>query len=78
MIPKDLQRAIAKATRELVKAEAASERAMDRRMNLPSGSSRARITTANARWATAAEERDRVAARLAQLWAEAERQEPTE
>ena len=42
------------------KAQAASERAMDARGALPPGSSRARVTTANARWASAAEHRDRV------------------
>lgn len=45
-------------------ARAASERAADARANLPPGSSRAKITTANARWMSAAEERDRLAALL--------------
>lgn len=45
-------------------ARAASERAADARANLPPGSSRAKVTTANARWRSAAEERDRLEALL--------------
>lgn len=51
--------------RELAAAQAKSLRAMDARRALPAGSSRARVTTANARWARAAEARDLIAARLA-------------
>lgn len=40
----------------------------ERRAALPPGSSRARVTTANAGWARAAEERDRVAAELRAEW----------
>jgi hypothetical protein len=46
--------------RALQKAQAASDRASEARRALPPGSSRARVTTANARWMRAAEERDRV------------------
>jgi hypothetical protein len=42
------------------KAQRASDKASRARANLPAGSSRPRVTTANARWAMAAEERDRV------------------
>jgi sirohydrochlorin ferrochelatase len=59
-----LRRVLAAAVTELTaaerKAQVASERACMARGNLPAGSSRARVTTANARWARAAEERDRV------------------
>lgn len=55
---------IARLERALADAQAASLRAMDRRRALPPGSSRARVTTANANWARAAEHRDRCAARL--------------
>ena len=50
---------------QLVRAEAASLAACDARAALPPGSSRARVTTANARWARAAEHRDRVLQALA-------------
>jgi hypothetical protein len=55
-----LSHAITSLERELARVQAASERAMEAKMRLPRGSSRARVTTANARWATAAERRDRV------------------
>lgn len=42
----------------------ASRKASDRRFNLPAGSSRAAVTTANARWKSAAEERDRLGREL--------------
>jgi hypothetical protein len=41
-------------------AQAACNRAMDAKARHPVGSSRARLTTLNARWASAAEHRDRV------------------
>ena len=44
---------------QLAAAEAKAARASERRRALPAGSSRARITTANARYATACEARDR-------------------
>ena len=46
--------------RAMEKAQKASTRAMDSRGRLPAGSSRARVTTANANWARAAEHRDRI------------------
>ena len=46
------------AVKRLHAAEAASLRAAERRAALPAGSSRARVTSANAAWARAAEERD--------------------
>lgn len=42
----------------------ASVRASEARAALPPGSSRAKVTTANARWMSAAEERDRCAREL--------------
>ena len=51
---------IAKLEAALADAQAKSHAAMDRRRALPPGSSRARVTTANANWARAAEHRDRV------------------
>lgn len=42
----------------------ASRKAAERRRNLPPGSSRAAVTTANARWASAAEYRDRLGQEL--------------
>jgi hypothetical protein len=50
--------------REYLAACRASQKACDARAALPPGSSRARVTTLNARWANAAEERDRRAAFL--------------
>ncbi len=47
--------------RDLVASQKASAAAADARSRLPPGSSRARVTTANARWARAAEHRDRCA-----------------
>jgi hypothetical protein len=44
------------------KAQAASDKACEARQALPPGSSRARVTTANARWASAAEQRDKIQA----------------
>jgi Alpha/beta hydrolase len=53
--------------RELRRATLASQRATEARAALPPGSSRARVTTANARWMRAAEARDRIAAQIAAL-----------
>jgi len=50
--------------REYQRAHEKSLRLATARMNLPSGSSRARITTANAKWSIAAEHRDRLLERL--------------
>lgn len=46
--------------RKLATAQRKSEQAMERRHELPPGSTRARVTTANANWAKAAEHRDRI------------------
>lgn len=58
---------LADLMRELARAEAAVERASARRRDLPPGSTRARVTTANARWMQAAEERDRIKEELDEL-----------
>lgn len=50
--------------RRLAAAEKKTAKAAEARRNLGLGASRARITTANARWASAAEERDRVMEQL--------------
>lgn len=50
--------------RDLEAAELAMLKASSARAALPAGSSRARVTTANARWSTKCEHRDRVEARL--------------
>lgn len=57
----------AAAVRELARAEEKVERASEVRRALPPGSSRARVTTANARWSTACEARDRVRAQAIEL-----------
>ena len=51
--------AVSKAARELAKATEASWRASEHRCALGIDCSRAKMTTANARWMRAAEERDR-------------------
>ena len=51
----------------LAYAEKDSARACEARGRLPMGSSRARVTTANARWRSAAEHRDRLALKVAEL-----------
>jgi hypothetical protein len=48
----------------LAKAQAASTKASEARAALPAGSTRARVTSANARWMRCAEERDRIQAEL--------------
>jgi len=55
---------VAQLERALAAAQAKSDRAMEARQRLAPGSSRARVTTANARWSIAAEARDRIAAEL--------------
>ena len=55
---------IKKLERELAKADAASKKAAAARGALGPDATRARMTTANARWMRAAEYRDRVLARL--------------
>jgi hypothetical protein len=57
----------AKWTRDLATAQAKSTKAMEARGRLPIGSTRARVTTANANWMRAAEFRDRIAEQLAEL-----------
>lgn len=59
-------RKLALLRRELARLEKAAAKAGERRAALPAGSSRARVTTANARWARAAEARDRVERELAE------------
>lgn len=49
----------------LAAATMKSAKACDARAALPPGSSRARVTTANARWRRCVEDRDRLAAMLA-------------
>lgn len=44
-----------------IRAADASQRAAAARADLPPGSSRAKVTSANARWSSLAEERDRLA-----------------
>ncbi len=55
---------IADLRKQLARAQAKSLLWADRRRALLPGSSRARVTTANANWARAAEHRDRIAALL--------------
>lgn len=62
---------LAAARKALALAQAKSDKAAAARAALPPGSSRARVTSANARWAVAAEARDRAAAALAKLEEEA-------
>ncbi len=50
--------------KQLVKAEEASLKACESLRNLEPGASRARSTTLNAKWSTAAEHRDRIAHKL--------------
>lgn len=56
------------SSREYRAAQRESEEASARRAALPAGSTRARVTTANARWARKAEHRDRVRDRLRAEW----------
>lgn len=55
------------AAKAFAKAHKKSEEFAERRRALPAGASRARVTTANARWSRWAEERDRCAVVLEQL-----------
>lgn len=57
------------AVKALRDAEARSLKRADARAVLRPGSTRARVTTANAQWARAAEERDRCQVRVANLLA---------
>lgn len=58
-MPHDLDRLI-DLLRQYKAASTQSEKASAAREALPAGSSRAKVTTANARWARAAEERERL------------------
>lgn len=62
-----LLKELAQAAKDLEKAQADSIKAATNRRNLPQGSSRAKVTTANARWMANAEHRDRVQARFDDL-----------
>lgn len=53
--------------RRLAEHEKSVERTSEARRKLPAGSTRARVTTANARWATACEARDRQEAAIREL-----------
>lgn len=55
---------ITELRKALAKAQKQSMKCAERRHALPIGSSRARVTTANANWARAAEHRDRIADQL--------------
>ena len=55
---------LSEAQRAYRAACAASAKASAVRRDLPPGSSRAKVTTANARWSSAAEERERIGATL--------------
>jgi hypothetical protein len=61
---------IARFAKLYIDAERAVAKTSAARFALPAGSSRARVTTANARWSTACEHRDRLLATLADLGAE--------
>jgi hypothetical protein len=75
-IPAAVQLRIARATeiarfaKLYIDAERAVAKTSAARFALPAGSSRARVTTANARWSTACEHRDRIVATLADLGVE--------
>lgn len=56
------------ASKELRAARKKLTAASDRRFALPAGSSRAKVTTANARWAIAAEAVDRLERTLRDQW----------
>jgi hypothetical protein len=53
--------------RELTAAEKKVAATSERRRALPAGSSRARVTTANAKWSTACQARDRLLLELEAL-----------
>ena len=55
---------IRKLERALASAETKVRKASETRRALPVGSSRAKVTTANARWSTACEARDRILAAI--------------
>lgn len=53
--------------KDLELARARSAKLAERRAALPPGASRARVTSANAKWARAAEHRDRLERRLREM-----------
>lgn len=63
----ELESKIVQLRRDLAKAEKRSAAFAERRASIRPGASRARTTTANARWARAAEHRDRLLLQLAEL-----------
>lgn len=63
---------ISRLRKALAAAQAKSLKCAERRNALPPGSSRARVTTANANWMRAAEHRDRIAEQLERAIAEQE------
>lgn len=65
MTSRELQ--LAKLRRALVAATEKSARLSQARAALPPGSSRARVTSANARWGRAAEAREALAREIARL-----------
>ncbi len=70
MTPADLTAArllVDRAFRALIAAQKASDKASEARFKLPAGSSRAKVTTANARWMRSAEFRDLCSDRLMRL-----------
>lgn len=75
---RELARELKAAERELAKANRKSDAKAEARRRLGPGSSRARVTTANAKWAQAAEARDRVAAKVTELRAQLAQLEATE
>ena len=70
--------AILAASRPYQAAARKSAAAATRRANLPPGSTRARVTTANARWMRAAEERDRLEREVRAAWEAAHGQNEVE
>lgn len=64
---KHARKTIDEAFARLIAAQTKSERTSLVRLSLPAGSSRARVTTANARWMRASEDRDRCEQRLRDL-----------
>lgn len=56
------------ASRELRAARARTRKRGEARAALPPGSTRARVTTANARWMRSAEEADRIERALRDQW----------
>lgn len=65
------------ADKELRAARKKLAAASERRRALPAGSSRAKVTTANARWATAAEHTARVESALRDRWEAAQASKET-